>query len=86
MAQRAKLQLHTNYGNAEPRKNAHLSRAISSTTAGRAKAREGTRLVGAHVPSATWRELHALRGELGVTMQALVVEALEDLVAKHRSR
>jgi hypothetical protein len=81
MVQRAKLQLHTRAESAVR----GAVREPSQATA-RAKAREGTRLVGAHVPIATWRELHALRGELGLTMQALVVEALEDLVAKHRGR
>jgi hypothetical protein len=85
MAQRAKLRLHTD--NVEPKISAHASRgAPPPILGGRAKAREGTKLVGAHVPMATWRELHALRGELGVTMQALLVEAIEDVVAKHRHR
>jgi hypothetical protein len=39
--------------------------------------------VGAHVPEALWKELAHLRADLAMTMQALVVEALEDLVAKY---
>jgi len=80
MAQRAKLRLHPTHA---PPPHAAAA-AIPATRAVRARAREGTRLVGAHVPLATWRELHALRGELGLTMQELIVEALEDLQAKHR--
>jgi hypothetical protein len=75
MAQRAKLRLHPSHAPAAP---------ASTNSPTRARAREGTRLVGAHVPVATWRELHTLRGELGVTMQELIVEALEDIQAKHR--
>jgi hypothetical protein len=85
MAQRAKLQLHPHHP-AGRAAHAPAPRQTATTGSARPKAREGTRLVGAHVPVSTWRELHALRGELGVTMQALVVEALEDLVAKHRKR
>lgn len=84
MAQRAKLQLHTTH---PAGRAAHEPpRQTATSDSARPKSREGTRLVGAHVPVSTWRELHSLRGELGVTMQALVVEALEDLVAKHRKR
>jgi hypothetical protein len=75
MPQRAKLRLHPSHAPAP---------APKAPAPTRARAREGTRLVGAHVPVATWRELHALRGELGVTMQELIVEALEDVQAKHR--
>jgi hypothetical protein len=85
MAQRAKLQLHPTHA---PRKAASKG-AGSVREAGkstRAKAREGTCLVGAHVPEALWKELGHLRTDLGLTMQALVVEALEDVVAKHRRR
>jgi hypothetical protein len=79
MAQRAKLRLHSSHAN-----ESESASKASVRHQGRARAREGTRLVGAHVPIATWRELHALRGELGVTMQELIVEALEDVQAKHR--
>jgi hypothetical protein len=78
MARRAKLQLvpsHAGKGKA---------REAGPATGGKAKAREGTRVVAAHVPAALWKEITHLRAELSTTVQALVTEALEDLLAKHR--
>jgi hypothetical protein len=52
----------------------------------RGGAREGTHLVGAHVPRATYQALRVLAAERGVTMQALVTEALDDVQSKYRAR
>src|SRR5258708_28283709 len=85
MAQRAKLQLHPTHEARTAASTAKRARrAKEPASAPRAKAREGTRLVGAHVPEPLWKELSHLRADLVLTMQALVIEALEDVVAKHR--
>jgi Antitoxin-like ribbon-helix-helix len=83
MVSRAKLTLHpahaTNGSTTIRRRKRGSDRPV-------ARSREGTKLVGAHVPAATWRELHQLRGELDVTMQALLIEAIEDIVNKYRTQ
>jgi hypothetical protein len=86
MAKRAKLPLHPTHSRKKSAKKGSRSTREAAGTTTRAKAREGTRLVGAHVPEALWKALAHLRADLVVTMQALVVEALEDVVAKHRRR
>lgn len=49
----------------------------------RGQGREGTRLLGAHLPIATVRRFAVLAASLDKSHQALLEEAIEDLFAKH---
>jgi hypothetical protein len=46
----------------------------------------GTRVVAAHVPPSTWATVRQLGIEQQKSVQELVVEALDDLFAKHQRR
>jgi hypothetical protein len=72
MAKRAPIDLRT-----ESKKPAPKAEGEPST------ARDGLKLVGAHVPKGVARRLTLLSAKLEKTKQDLVVEALEDLFAKH---
>lgn len=71
-------------------KNGAAGATSAPAKASRARAREATRYAGCHMPEGTWSELddivHARRraGEEGGTMQALMLEAVEDVINKHR--
>ena len=74
---RAKLQLR-------PAKSAPAPAEPTPLTRRTALTRQGTRVVAAHVPPATWANLRQLGIQQNRTVQELMVEALDDLFAKHR--
>lgn len=74
MAKRAKIDLRPVTVPAEPG-------PTRPTTRG--QGRDGTRLLGAHLPIATVRRFAVLAASLDKSHQALLEEAIEDLFAKH---
>lgn len=78
---RAKLQL-------KPSPLAEKDRPkAAKTAAGAGKgSREGTKLIGGHFSRATWATLRQIGIEQEKTSQALLAEAIEDLIAKYRRR
>jgi hypothetical protein len=76
MAKRAKIDLRP--PSPPPPEPASTTRPTT-----RAHAREGTRLLGAHLPVATVRRFAVLAASLDKSHQALLEEAIEDLFAKH---
>ncbi len=74
---RAKLQLR-------PAKSAEAPAEAASSAKRTALTRQGTRVVAAHVPPAIWATLRQLGIEQHKSVQELIVEALDDLFAKHR--
>jgi hypothetical protein len=76
MPTRAKLQLR-------PSKTAPLEQRPQQA-AGKPRSRQNTKLIGGHFPRSTWAAVHQLGIELDKTVQELLQEALDDLLAKHR--
>ena len=50
----------------------------------RARSREGMKVLAAYFPPSTAREVRKLAADRDTTVQALLVEAIEDLLSKHR--
>jgi len=81
---RAKLQLRS-----EPQPPATKPTVAKSTrpnVSARPPSRQGTKLIGGHFTHATWAELRRLGLDLDKSVQALLQEAIEDLLTKHRRR
>jgi hypothetical protein len=73
MVKRAKIDIRT-----EPKRPA--PKVENEALAG---ARDGLKLVGAHVPPSVAKRFNMLAAKLEKTKQDLMVEALEDLFTKH---
>lgn len=80
---RAKLQLRP-----EPQPSASKPRGSKGIThkvsPARPPSRQGTKLIGGHFTHATWAALRRLGLDLDKSVQALLQEAIDDLLAKHR--
>jgi hypothetical protein len=67
--------------------SASIGSVLSSRAgaAARPRSREGTKLIGAHVPLATAKRLARLAVDVDKSQQELVEEALTDLFAKYKA-
>lgn len=80
MSARAKLQLRPTTKSVV----AARQQEAQEKAGARPRSRQNTKLIGGHFPRSTWAALHQLGIELDKTIQELLQEALDDLLAKHR--